>query len=224
LCNFYFLGLGQNTTSIKGALLSYGFIAICTFAPAIFTFLITRTLIRLLANNVTLTRTFGVLSLELVSIKGIILVFAAIIGMGSVRILIFAIQHQLPVNSGAALMIAFITIMVALNTTVIFPATLAVSVFHVIVCVVALILHVVAKASLTMELLLQGIVKTKRVAFGSCAVVIAGLIAMSHVAIAYLHPIRWFEQFWGWQAGLDAIVIRNTTAFLIRLWLQNTSG
>jgi hypothetical protein len=115
VCNFYFLGFGRNTTDVKGVLFTYAFIAICTFLPAIFTFFITRTLVRLLARNVTLARTFGVLSLELVSIKGIILAFAAILGMCCVGILIFAIQHELPVESGAALIIAFVTIMVGID-------------------------------------------------------------------------------------------------------------
>jgi hypothetical protein len=97
--NFRFLGLGQNASSARGLLLSYGFVAICTFVPAIFTFLVTRVLIRLLARQVTLMRTVGVLSLELLTIKGIVLAFLAILGMGCVGVLMFAVHYQLPPNA-----------------------------------------------------------------------------------------------------------------------------
>ena len=67
-CQFYFLG--QNGMAV---IFWYVFVAVCTAVPATFSFVVTRVLIRLLARNVTLGRTLAVLSLELITIKAIVL-------------------------------------------------------------------------------------------------------------------------------------------------------
>jgi len=217
---FQLFGLRGNMPNAMAGMIIYGLVAACAVVPGTFSFVVTRGLIRLLARQVTLGRTFGVLSLELVTIKAIVLAFVVILAMGCVVVVMFAVHYQLPAKDGATLLLAFITVVLALDTLVILPATLAVTVIHVSVGLVFLMLHFVAKGSLLVELLLQGIVRTKRVAFASSAAVIAGLIAISHVAAAYLHPIIWFGRFWAWQADIDLIVVRNVTAFCTWLWLK----
>jgi hypothetical protein len=140
--------------------------------------------------------------------------------MGCVAVLMFAVHYHVPPKDAATLLAAFVMVVLVLGTSVILPATLAITVFHLSVCLVFLMLHLVAKASLLIELLFQGIVRTKRVAFVTCASVIAGLVAISHVAAAYLHPVVWFNAFWAWQSGIDGWVVRQTVALCIRLWLS----
>jgi hypothetical protein len=192
--------------------------------PATFSFVVTRVLIRLLARNVTLGRTLAVLSLELVTIKAIVLAFVAILAMGCVAVVIVEVHYQVQPKDAATLLLGFITLVLGLDTFVILPATLAFTVVHVSVGLVLLILHLLAKASLLVELLLQGIVRTKRAAFATSGAVIAATVAIGHVAAVYLHPVIWFGSFWAWQAGVDLVVLRNTTAICVWLWLKSVTG
>ena len=218
---FQFRLLGRTTLDIRQIMVGYGFVALCAFIPAIFSFAVTRALIRFLARKVTLGRTLGVVGAELLTIKAIVVIFMAVLAMGCVAILMFGVKHQIPPKDAATLIAGFVVLVMGLDKLVILPSALAVTVIHVVLCILMVIVHLVAKASLMIELLLQGIVRTKRVAFVTSATVIAGLIAIVHIAVAYSHPLTWFGEFWAWQARIDSLVIRETTMVCTRLWLMS---
>jgi len=224
---FNFTLLGLNAPNGMALVFTYGLVAAVTSVPATFSFVVTRVLIRLLARNVTLGRTVAVLSLELVTIKAIVLAFMAILAMGALAVMIVAFHYQVQPKDAATLVAGFIMLVLGLDKAVILPGTLAFTVLHVSGGVVFLILHFLAKASLLVELLLQGVIRTKRAAFATSGAVIAAMVEIGHVAAVYLQPVIWFESFWTWQAGIDLVVVRNTTAvcsWLLKRWLEAGGG